>query len=363
MSAQEEQAQQALIQRQRQQIAIAAQRSAALFQRQTMSNNQMASTEIRNNQMGSTYDDVPMQAGDEPASLLSSPDLSLFLSACRNDDLRNLQEIIISKRRTPHFLVQGLSIALGKGNVEIAHLLLKAGTPISRALPPLVLTAPTDKRISLFEALTQHGWTVNTPGFYGEVLLPKVIGTKDGSLIDWFLAQGADPNLGCQKLFQDRLGEPDTESCDSLEAAARTGNVELVRKLLDAGAKISNGAPLYSAAGVCPPGVNPYYAKVEPSEEFDVARIPVMEFLVSRGAGVNDRIVSRYMVPPYPLEVAIMAGAVERVKWLLRQGADPGLIGYYGRKIRDWPPQLVSDGMKAVLATMQEEAPVQRMES
>jgi ankyrin repeat protein len=83
-----------------------------------------------------------------------------------------------------------------------------------------------------------------------------VIGNKDGSLIDWFLAQGADPNLGCQKLFQDRFGEPDRNSCDSLEAAARTGSVDLVRKLLDAGAKISNGAPLYCASGVCPPGTS-----------------------------------------------------------------------------------------------------------
>lgn len=88
-----------------------------------------------------------------------------------------------------------------------------------------------------------------------------------------------------------------------------------------------------------------------------------MELLVDRGAGVNDRIVSRHMVPPYPLEVAIMAGAVERVKWLLEQGADPGLTGYYGRKIRDWPIELVSDGMKAVIATMQGEASVQALES
>ncbi|KAJ4013727.1 hypothetical protein NW752_005438 [Fusarium irregulare] len=225
-----------------------------------------------------------------------------------------------------------------------------------------MLRTPPDSRLPLFEALTQHGWTVNTPGYYGEVPLPKVIGSKNGPLIDWFLAQGADPNLGRQKLFQDSLGEPDRDSCASLEAAARKGNVELVRKLLDAGAKMSNGAPLYCAAGVCPPGANPHYSKVEPSEEFDVARIPVMEFLVNRGAGVNDRIVSRYLVPPYPLEVAIMAGAVERVKWLLERGADPGLQGYYGKKIRDWPPQLVNDGMKAVLATMQEEAPVQASE-
>ena len=91
--------------------------------------------------------------------------------------------------------------------------------------------------------------------------------------------------------------------------------------------------------------------------------IPVMELLVSRGAGVNDMIVSRHMVPLYPLEVAIMAGAVERVKWLLERGADPSLTGHFGRKIRDWPVELVSDRMRALLAIMQEEAPVQASES
>jgi len=58
-----------------------------------------------------------------------------------------------------------------------------------------------------------------------------------------------------------------------------------------------------------------------------------------------------------------MAGAVERVKWLLEQGADPGLTGYYGRKIRDWPTELVSEGMKVVLTTMQEKGSLQAQES
>ncbi|KAJ4129845.1 hypothetical protein NW768_006815 [Fusarium equiseti] len=214
----------------------------------------MASTQTQNNQMSIPYDDVPMEPGDEPPSFHISDEFSSFLSLCRNGDLPNLQEAVSSKRRTPRVLVNGLDNAFVYGKVEVARFLLEYGAPISRAIPDLILLkAPADKRIHMFEALTQHGWTVNTPGFYGEVLLPKVIGTKDGSLIDWFLAQGADPNLGCQKLFEDRLGEPDRKSCDSLEAAARTGNVELVRKLLDAGAKISNGAPLYCAAGVCPP--------------------------------------------------------------------------------------------------------------
>jgi len=259
MSSQEEQAQRAFMQRQLQQMALQAQQKApvSMFQLQAKMNEQMASTQSRNNQMSIPYDDVPMELGDEPPSLLISSELNRFLSACRNGDLPNLQEALSSIRRTPRVLVQGLDNALVYGKVEVARFLLESGAPISRAIPNLIiLKSPAEKRIFLFEALTQHGWTVNTPGFYGEVLLPKVIGTRDESLINWFLAQGGDPNLGCQKLFQDRLGEPDRNSCDSLEAAARAGSVDLVRKLLDAGAKISNGAPLYCAAGVCPPGTS-----------------------------------------------------------------------------------------------------------
>lgn len=258
MSSHEEQAQRALMQRQ--QMALQAQQKApvSIFQRQAMMNQQMTSTPIRNNQMGSPYDDVPMEPGDEPPSFKISPELSRFLSICRNGDLPNLHEAVDSKSRTPRVLVQGLENALVYGKVEVARFLLQAGAPISRAIPNVILLkAPEDKRISLFEELTRHGWTVNTPGYYGEVLLPKIIGTKDGLLIDWFLAQGADPNLGCQKLFQNRLGEADKNSCDSLEEAARTGNVDLVQKLLDAGAKMFNGAPLYCAAGVCQPSTSP----------------------------------------------------------------------------------------------------------
>ena len=258
MSSHEEQAQRALMQRQ--QMALQAQQKApvSIFQRQAMMNQQVTSTQSQNNQMGSPYDDVPMEPGDEPPSFMISAELSQFLSICRNGDLPNLQEAVSSKRCTPRVLVIGLENALIYGKLDVARFLLEAGAPISRATPNLILLkAPQDKRIPLFEALMQHGWTVNTPGYYGEVLLPKVIDTKDELLIDWFLAQGADPNLGCQKLFEDRLGEPDKDSCDSLEGAARTGNVDLVQKLLDAGAKMSNGAPLYCAAGVFPPSTSP----------------------------------------------------------------------------------------------------------
>ena len=71
--------------------------------------------------------------------------------------------------------------------------------------------------------------------------------------------------------------------------------------------------------------MNPHVARVTPSKEFDTSRIPVMALLVERGADVNKEHKSRRMVPKYAILLAVMAGAVERVRWLLEHGADPEL--------------------------------------
>lgn len=119
----------------------------------------------------------------------------------------------------------------------------------------------------------------------------------------------------------------------ALEAAARSADVETVRLLLDSGAKIENGYPLLSAAGVCPSETNPHAALVTTSREFDIARIPVMELLVSHGVDLNEKEESRYMVPGYPIVYAVMVGAVERVNWLLEHGANLELKGSYGSAV------------------------------
>lgn len=103
--------------------------------------------------------------------------------------------------------------------------------------------------------------------------------------------------------------------------------------LLDAGAKIRNGVPLHRAAGACPPGANPFSGPVTPSKEFDAGMIPVMALLVERGADVNQRDPSLQMVARYAVVEAVMAGAVERVRWLLGHGADPEAKGAWGSAV------------------------------
>ena len=297
--------------------------------------------------MGSTYDDLPimepndfsfisqMQSGSSPSE-----------SICSHGPLSIVQSIISSKPRTPSFLHHGLTQALSAGNIEISQYLLSAGAPIVRATPNNILSAPPSQQIPLFELLTHHGWSPNTPGHYGAVLLPSIV--TNLPLLRWFLAHGADPNLGAQRDNRDRTGGPDTDSCAALESAAGRGDVEAVQLLLDAGAVIQNGHPLHCAAGACPPGMHPHAGRVEPSKEFDESRIPVMELLMEHGADVNQREVSRHMVAGYAVVHAVMAGAVERVRWLLERRADPEATGAWGSAVQ-YARALGSEEMRRVL--------------
>lgn len=110
----------------------------------------------------------------------------------------------------------------------------------------------------------------------------------------------------------------------------------------------SNGLGLFYAAGACPAGPTPHAGLVHPSAEFDKSRIPAMALLVENGAGVNNKLETQHVTAQYPIVNAVMAGAVERVKWLLSQGADPDLKGQYG-SARDYAKFRSSDEMKQVL--------------
>jgi ankyrin repeat protein len=358
MASQEEQTQQHVLlqaQRHQRQMAIRAQQQAVMRQQQTTIQMTKQMDSKLSHQMGNSYDDIPIKEPGDVDILNErpvSPEYASFLSACRDGDISTAESIVSSQSRTPAFLHHALAAALSNGRVNIARYLLESGAPIARKTPEFALTAPVDKQVALFEILTEHGWTVNTPGFYGAVLLPRLIQTNNEILIDWFLAHGADPNLGSQHNNWERLGGPDKHSCQALELAASQGSAHMVQKLLNAGAKITNGAPLYHAAGASPPpGANPHAGPIMLSKEFDSSRIPAMVLLVENGAGVNDKFESRHMTPQYPIVNAVMAGAVERLKWLLSQGADPDLKGQYG-SARDYAKVMSSDEMKQALGLL-----------
>ncbi|KAJ5528027.1 hypothetical protein N7513_012186 [Penicillium frequentans] len=257
-----------------------------------------------------------------------------FESACLTGSVSIIQSVTTSKKLTPGTLHNGLRSTLRAGHVEATSLLLQLGAPITPEVPDSILFAPMDQQVPLFDLLGHHGWNPNTPDLNGALLLPRV--ADNIPLLKWFLAHGANPNL------DPRYG------LKVLEAAAAVGTVEAVQLLLDAGAHMSNGAPLYYAAGACPPGANPHMGTVRPSADFDNDRIPIMELLVKRGADVNEKLETRHMVAGYPLVHAVMAGAVGRVKWLLEHGADVKLKGAFGSAV-SYANAMGTDEMKRVI--------------
>lgn len=288
--------------------------------------------------------------GDMPINLNIPIDLSpaarahlyTFEAACREGNLPAVMAVALSDARTPELLHHGLLFSLAAGHVEISHYLLVNGAYIDRTIPPQVLSAPESQQLPLFELLAQHGWTPNSPGEYGAVLLPRVV--TNLPLLSWFLEHGANPNLGAQHSATDIESESNPRSCAALEAASARGEVEAVRLLLDAGAEIQNGTPLHFAAGACSPGISP---RSVTTKEFDASRIPVMALLVERGADVNQRGESRVVVH-HPIMYAVMAGAVERVGWLIDQGADPEAKGAWG-SAAEYVATIGTDEMKSVV--------------
>ncbi|KAM0144617.1 hypothetical protein ACHAP3_000647 [Botrytis cinerea] len=316
------------------------------------SDNSSINLQSQSQMMGTAHDDLPFQPADMIFIDVGIPNsksaiADSYETACRNGSLSTVQSIIGAEIRTPYFLNHGLNLALKMGNDEVSRHLLSSGAPIARITPAQILSAPSSRQIPLFEILFEYGWTPNDPGFYGRVLLPEIV--TNLPLLRWFLSHGANPNFGAQRLNHDRLGGPDVDSCTTLESAARKTDVETVRLLLEHGAKIENGFPLHSAAGSCPPGANPHVAPVTPSTEFDIGRVPVMELLISHGADVNQKEESRHMIPGYPIVYAVMAGAVERVHWLLEHGANPELRGSYGSAV-SYVEVMGSEKMKRVVA-------------
>ncbi|CAH0038296.1 unnamed protein product [Clonostachys solani] len=258
------------------------------------------------------------------SSTLPSP----FQSTCRKGPVDAIRAAIGSKTPTPAFLHHGLVAALNGGNVEATRYLLESGAPVARLVVHNVLGAPSDRQGPLLDLLADHGWSPNSPYYQGAVILPRVV--TNISVLRWLLDHGVNPNHSTQYKYLTGTGEPESSSCAALEAAATRGTAEAVKMLLEAGAEVENGTPLHFAAGASPPGANPHAGRVTPTKEFDMARIPVMSLLVERGAKVNQRAETRHMVPRYPIVHAVMAGAIERVRWLLQHGADPHLKGNFG---------------------------------
>ncbi|OOF98448.1 hypothetical protein ASPCADRAFT_205669 [Aspergillus carbonarius ITEM 5010] len=284
------------------------------------------------------YSDLPILDPHDFACIgLSSNPGTPFERACRDGPLSTVQALGADPPCTPAFLHRGLTFALAAGHEDIAQHLLEAGAPIVRLTPVNIFRAAPDRHLRLFQLLSLHGWSPRGLWDDGRLLTVRVI--TNPPLLRWLLDQGVDPNAGAS----------DPNQLSALELAAGSGDVETVRLLLDAGADVRQGVPLHVAAAACPPGTDDGRHPIAPTQEFDTARIPVMALLVERGAEVNQPQQTRHMAPRYPIVYAVIAGAVERVRWLLAHGADPEAKGAWGSAY-DYAQWKGSQEMRSVLA-------------
>jgi ankyrin repeat protein len=279
-----------------------------------------------------------------------------FQAICQTRSPQEVERILSTTQPTPQILNFGLEAALTGSNVAVAQYLLSNHAPITPSTAEKILqtTNPnptlTDRQIALFELLTQHGWTPNSPGSTGAPLLPQVAATNNTALLRWFLTHGANPNFGIRRLGTSN-GATDQlsyESCAALESASAKGDIEAVQMLFDAGAEIRYGYPLHYAAGALPVPVPVGGGSGPGSELFGPdRRIPIMQLLLERGADVNQKGETE-LVAHHPIMYAVMAGAVQRVRWLLERGADPEARGSWGSAV-ETAFVMGSEEMKAVM--------------
>ncbi|OQE25226.1 hypothetical protein PENSTE_c006G10048 [Penicillium steckii] len=276
--------------------------------------------------------------------------LMTFHTICQNGSASEVEQILSTTQQNKQILAFGLESALSAANISVAKLLLSKEAPILPSTAEKVLqtiSSPTDfqEQIALFELLTHHGWNPNTPGSNGAPLLAKV--ATRTPLLRWFLMNGANPNFGIKRhtrngtMTENELGY---ESCAALEAASAKGDLEAVQILFEAGAEIQFGYPLHYAAGAFQTDDQTLNG---PSSDADVDRIPVMQLLLERGADINQKGETE-LVAHHPIMYAVMAGAVERVRWLLEHGADPDARGSWGSAAES-AFVMGSDEMKVVM--------------
>ena len=155
------------------------------------------------------------------------------------------------------------------------------------------------------------GLDVNEKLEQAQTLLYQAVLSQSEAMAEYLLSQGADPNPGFARPEDSLLGE-----------ACELASVEMVRLLLDQGAKLEGSHALRRAARR--------------------GNVGVAGVLLEKGADVNEmfklsKAIGEERVRDWgtALHFAAEDGRVEFAKWLLSKRAD--------RKLRDWKGRTAGD--------------------
>lgn len=289
---------------------------------------------------------------------------------------------ITAEPRAQYRPVGGLTALLyaaRDGCADCVEALLDAGADIDRPTPegvtPLLIALDND-HYEVAELLLDRGANPGLWDWWGRTALYVTVdrqacdlgsgrncGRVNGAstarmaIVESLLAAGVDPNPQLNFHRPSRGGNSGRfvdpllgTGATPLSRATMAGDVELVRALLDAGGdpniNVMGLTPFLIAAGVGPGHVGGTGLAAETSAGGPV-NVELMELLLAHGADVNDQITGtttysmRITRAPSrnegrtALHIAAEEGDVDRVRYLLEQGADPAITDPEGLRASD----------------------------
>ena len=244
-----------------------------------------------------------------------------------------------------------LMFAARTGDLKSAELLLDAGAEVNVAsedgLSPLLIASASldaitgsDYRLvveesqheSLGALLLDHGADVTQSDQYGMTALHYAVEMNKPSLLRALLKRDADPNArltqGLPFRRGDYVGREAYDGASPFWLAARLGNVEMMRELLDAGAD----PELRQAWGVTPTMVAAGVTQTDSRIANEEKLIQALELLVLE---IKTDIHSVDRSGQTAVHGAANVSGNEIIKFLVAEGADPEAVDSRGRTPHD----------------------------
>ena len=244
-----------------------------------------------------------------------------------------------------------LMFAARTGDLKSAELLLDAGAEVNVAtedgLSPLLIASASidaitgsDYRLvveesqheSLGALLLDRGADVTQSDQYGMTALHYAVEMNKPSLLKALLKRGADPNAqltqGLPFRRGDYVGREAYDGASPFWLAARLGNVEMMRELLDAGAD----PELRQAWGVTPTMVAAGVTQTDSRIANEEKLIQALELLVLE---IKTDIHSVDRSGQTAVHGAANVSGNEIIKFLVAEGADPEAVDSRGRTPHD----------------------------
>ncbi|KAK0270185.1 hypothetical protein LTR35_001066 [Friedmanniomyces endolithicus] len=202
-----------------------------------------------------------------------------------------------------------LMFAVDHGRNDVVDILLGEGLTVHTTH---VKVATINKDTAVLELLFTHGWDINNSI---EWCVPPALAfaVEDPALVDWFLANGADPNARCLL------------DMTPLSAAVEFASLPTIQRLVDHGGSVTCGQLMH-------------YALRRKSDD----RLQVMEFLLQQPSPPP---ISKLMCQdePWwfesqkvfglgtPLHDAAASGDLDAVRFLIAKGSDPSIKDSLGK--------------------------------